>query len=195
VKEVSIDNDDLSAEQKEFLVNQLNPGYVGFTPDEARLYYDAENQTYWVGSADDPSNVIARQDSETGRLIWDFDKMKDENGESILFRIAHTWEMKGVDPVDREVAKVDSQNLRKQVTSTFKKDADYSGYNIVTIYIYDLNHKYAIGSEWLTTRMTSTQALEFERTNVEGDIFFLDKDGNLVTFSVENLDAQTRYWN
>lgn len=194
VTEVSVDNDNLTDKQKELLVNQLNPGYVGFTPDEAKLYYDAETQNYWVGSADDPSNMIARQDEATGTLIWDFDKMKDGNGESVLFRIAKTWEMDEVNPVDMEEAKIDSQSLRVHVTATFKKDVDYSGYNILTIYIYDVNHKYAIGSEWLTTRMTPDQALEFERADVEGDIFFLDKVGNLVSINVENLDCTTRFW-
>ena len=193
VETMSVDNDDLSEEQKELLVNQLNPEYVGFTPDEAMLYYDAENQKLWVGFTADPNNVIARQDIETGKLIWDYDKMVDENGENVLFRIAHTWEMKGVNPVDMEAAKIDSGKLYDEIIKLALENGQFAWGRVRSMfYLYDNRYNVAIGGFLLTDFMP--EPFEPKRVDIYGQISFLDKQGNLTQIMSENFDCDTRFW-
>jgi hypothetical protein len=193
VTEVRVDNDKLSEAQKELLVNQLNPEYVGFKPEEAKLYYDAENQNYWVGSADDPSNVIARQDVDTGRIIWDFDKMKDEYGESILFRIAHIWEMKGVMPVDLEAAKMDSGKLYDEIIKSALENGQFAWGRVRSMfYLYNSRRNIAIGGFLLTDFMP--EPFEPKRVDIYGQISFFDEQGNLTQIMTENFDCDTRFW-
>jgi hypothetical protein len=195
VTEVHVDNDELSEEQKELLVNQLKPEYVGFTPDEAKLYYGAESQTYWVGSVDDPSNVIARQDAETGRLVWDYDKMLDENGEISFMSTAKTVEMRGGNPVDMKVAEIISDTLMRELTSKFLLDSGLVGsgehFSLLPVYVYNETKSNAIVGFVFTN--DKKEVLDSGFANFRGTFLFLDKDGDVKGIDLEHFDCEMRF--
>lgn len=84
--------------QTKFL-DRFNPEVFGFKSDTTRwvvLSGDSGNRIV-LQDVNDPANEIAELGSSG--LVWDWNKMVDENGESVLLNVGELWEMRGRKPV------------------------------------------------------------------------------------------------
>ncbi len=102
---------DLNYKEKLDWEERNNPETYGFEVGDTRWVY--QDGKLVLQDADDPSIEIAEMGVR--ELVWDWSKMVDENGESVLLRVGKLWEMRGGYPVQFNGVLTSAKQLYKSL--------------------------------------------------------------------------------
>ncbi|MBI3167084.1 MAG: hypothetical protein HYZ22_01290 [Chloroflexi bacterium] len=177
-------------EQKAEKLAEFDATSVGFAPDATVLIMDGKYPK--IVSAEDHTKVIAEWNFGKSDMVWDWSQMIDpETGDNVIFNIAKTWEMKGVNEVDKDGAESDSAKIADFAGSdqTFVGRGVY----IQDIYLVGGDGKGTIGAVLKSKTKVETPAIAASG-EIDGIIYFIDKNGELVRMRVNNLSCRIRYW-
>lgn len=164
---------------------KVDPTKWGFEAGEAdivkdetgiHMVVDGNNVAKWVGT----------------EWEWDWQVLEGLEGGNPLFELAKTWEMKGVNVVDRVGAETDSALLDAFAQTEGGKTGKHP--MVDSVFVFSDDGKEAIGGFLIAGNnvRTSEDAARVDRT--QGIFCFIADSGEMVAVSVKNFDSEIRYW-
>jgi hypothetical protein len=135
---------------------------------------------------------IAEWQNGTSEWLWDWEVLEGLEGENPIFKIAKTWEMNGVNEIDRDGAVLDD-GLIDSFADTDPTTVGRGLYNRA-IYIQGESESEVIGAVLKSPDKEGMNSVIAASGSVRGYIYFLDKKDKPRRFFVDHLVFTIRYW-
>ncbi|MBE0681722.1 MAG: hypothetical protein IH589_07380 [Anaerolineales bacterium] len=163
--------DDLNYKEKLDWTGRNNPETYGFEAGDTQWVY--KDGKLVLQDANDPSIEIAEMGNT--EIVWDWSKMVDENGQSVLLSVGKLVEFSGGVPVDRDTAHSAFGRLMRMISEEMP---GYQTGSASALYLATGNGKEGLVVSYYLPGESSKSV----QPSSEGYICFMDKDGRTARY-------------